>query len=284
VSTDEEKQRFRTIFLGCSSFVAVILLIIIERSLALTLGTMSEAASAFSYGSNLVLDPQNEGKIVHLQATTPPSLDGMPPGDVSFGVSAGPRDAVLQRVTEYCQWLEIKHSSQEKVGKEPDYCSQTSRQDSCEQMSCSGKSYSSCSGNSGCCRWREGADIYETKYSYSYMKGWRSARISSLFFDNPAAYNNPQRDPFPSTKFWPIGSVDLTGGRGGIYMDPEDMSPVLQAPTKVFLSPSTATKDYQALQEGFSEVSLEHFYSRVPQDGWNNPIIKAAVSFDMLLF
>lgn len=203
----------------------------------------------------------------------------MPPSDFAFGIIAGPDDVILERMTEYCQWMEIEHHHKEKVGKDPDYCAQESNEGECARVSCSGASQSSCFRNSECCRWRQGADIYKTSITYSYVKGWRPYRINSLMFDNPVAYHNPQRDPYPSTKFSAQGSVDLTGGSGGIFMYPNDIIPILQPPKKLFLAPSSVDNSYQSLQEGFSEVSHEHFYSRVSQDGLGHPIIKAVVSF-----
>jgi len=41
--------------------------------------------------------------------------------------------------------------------------------------------------------------------TYYYTKGWSSHLTSSLFFDQPAAHHNPQRNPVPS------GQVDITG-------------------------------------------------------------------------
>jgi len=44
--------------------------------------------------------------------------------------------------------------------------------------------------------------VYRT---YTYTKGWHSHPINSLFFDQPAAHHNPQRQPVAA------GAVDITG-------------------------------------------------------------------------
>jgi hypothetical protein len=268
---------------GCGSCFAIIMFFFIERWLNLTLGTFGEASLAISYGDNAKLDMSNEDKIVHATSARdyPPYLTGPPPSDDAFGISARDGDAVLKRVTEYCQWMEIQHSKQVKVGKEPDYCSSSySSDESCDRVSCSSLSYGSCS-RSNCCRWTEGNDIYETEYWYTYHKGWRSHRINSLLFDSPAAYFNPQRDPFPSQEIWANGDVDITGKdrEGEILVQPKDIQKVLENTGTLFLTKEDSEKRYHALSEGFTELSYEHYYSRVPEDGLNNPVVRAAASY-----
>lgn len=56
------------------------------------------------------------------------------------------------------------------------------------------------------CQWEEssheGRDENNQTYTeYSYIKTWRSYRINSFVFDQPAAHHNPQRDPLPSATF-----------------------------------------------------------------------------------
>jgi hypothetical protein len=48
--TEEQQRRNRNLATGCCGFVTVIVLIYVERMLALVLGTFSEASGAFSYG------------------------------------------------------------------------------------------------------------------------------------------------------------------------------------------------------------------------------------------
>jgi len=71
----------------------------------------------------------------------------------------------LNRRVEYCQWQEHVHERTEKTG------------DNKER-------------------------VYRT---YTYTKGWHSYPINSLFFDQPAAHHNPQRQPVAP------GQVDVTG-------------------------------------------------------------------------
>ena len=83
--------------------------------------------------------------------------------------------ASLVRHTEYCQWTEISHDSCQT-------CQRSVRQENGKMKS---ESYSC-----NCVR------------TYSYLKAWRNNRINSLFFNQPAAHYNPQRDPFPSTSLF----------------------------------------------------------------------------------
>ena len=48
---------------------------------------------------------------------------------------------------------------------------------------------------------------------------------------------------------------------------------------KPLLITSAQVISYQALLDGFSETSHQHFYSRVPKDGWDNPVVKAAGAY-----
>jgi len=71
----------------------------------------------------------------------------------------------LKRETEYCQWHEIAVTR--KLDNNCD-----SKEKDCEMIT-----------------------------TYNYIKNWFSYRTNSLFFDQPAAHHNPQRDPFPSQTF-----------------------------------------------------------------------------------
>ncbi|KAJ1551951.1 hypothetical protein HK405_013289 [Cladochytrium tenue] len=82
--------------------------------------------------------------------------------DVDFGLEF-PAAVKVARVTEYCQWQE--HFTEDSV-TETD----------------------------------ANGDEHETIVRrYYYTKGWHSYRIPSIFFDQPVAHHNPQRDPFPSS-------------------------------------------------------------------------------------
>lgn len=77
---------------------------------------------------------------------------------------------VLSRNTEYCQWEEIRRESCDK-------CSRETRDGGTETYDCN-------------CVTR-----------FDYFKRWRSYRINSMLFDQPAAHHNPQRDPLPRSTF-----------------------------------------------------------------------------------
>ncbi|KAF0980003.1 hypothetical protein FDP41_001156 [Naegleria fowleri] len=64
----------------------------------------------------------------------------------------------VNRKTEYCQWIESHHDE--------------------EKTRSDGSKY--------------------TVRTYYYNRGWVDHLIPSLFFDQPVAHHNPQRDPFPS--------------------------------------------------------------------------------------
>ena len=97
--------------------------------------------------------------------------------DPAFGVELD-KALQLDRHTEYCQWDE--HVT-----------------DTCQK----------CTDDIG-----ESHDC-NCDRTHSYVKGWRSHRINSLLFDQPAAHHNPQRDPYPSSSMFSsdarIGDVAL---------------------------------------------------------------------------
>jgi hypothetical protein len=93
--------------------------------------------------------------------------------DLDMGITI--QDSLfLQRKTEYCQWDEIRGESCES-------CSRTSSDSDGNQVN----------------------ETYDCNCvtTFDYVKSWRSHRINSLLFDQPAAHHNPQRDPLPSTNF-----------------------------------------------------------------------------------
>lgn len=59
--------------------------------------------------------------------------------------------------------------------------------------------------------WSRAPVLIQTTVTYVYTIGWRNHRIVSLFYDQPAAHHNPQRDPFPA------GTEIVDGGRVGNY-------------------------------------------------------------------
>eukprot|EP00008_Paramoeba_atlantica_P005058 CAMPEP_0201481044 /NCGR_PEP_ID=MMETSP0151_2-20130828/5379_1 /ASSEMBLY_ACC=CAM_ASM_000257 /TAXON_ID=200890 /ORGANISM="Paramoeba atlantica, Strain 621/1 / CCAP 1560/9" /LENGTH=483 /DNA_ID=CAMNT_0047863067 /DNA_START=80 /DNA_END=1528 /DNA_ORIENTATION=+ len=94
----------------------------------------------------------------------------------------------LSRHTEYCQWME---HTREKCQT----CSETVRN---SDGSTSTRSY-----DCNCVT------------TYYYTKQWTSFRINSLFFNQPGAHFNPQRDPFPGSTF-----VSQNSGVNGFKIDP----------------------------------------------------------------
>jgi len=248
---------------------------------------LPEAKNAWSYGSNLVALDSNINSLVYASTDIrfPPLATGPPPLDPFFGVCAEDTSVVaMQRVTEYCQWQEFEHRNRKRVGKDPDYCTKKSvdpEDTACSRESCSYSRESSCT-SSKCCSWQIGDDIFETEISYSYLKGWHSYRINSLIFDNPAAFHNPQRDPAPSSEFYSSDPVDLSGGvtPSSLQISPTNLETVLNPWKPLYITKGISESlNSRALNAGFSEISHLHIYSRVPKDGWENPVLKAAASY-----
>ena len=87
-----------------------------------------------------------------------------------------PQALKMERRTEYCQWEQLF----------------TDKCDTCQREGEDGKRESY---NCNCRR------------DYWYIKSWKSHRIISLGFDQPAAHWNPQDDPYPSTAFFADDAV-----------------------------------------------------------------------------
>eukprot|EP00281_Chroomonas_sp_CCMP1168_P025619 CAMPEP_0206229804 /NCGR_PEP_ID=MMETSP0047_2-20121206/9895_1 /ASSEMBLY_ACC=CAM_ASM_000192 /TAXON_ID=195065 /ORGANISM="Chroomonas mesostigmatica_cf, Strain CCMP1168" /LENGTH=571 /DNA_ID=CAMNT_0053653133 /DNA_START=33 /DNA_END=1748 /DNA_ORIENTATION=- len=102
--------------------------------------------------------------------------------DTEFGVQLKGALA-LDRSTEYCQWQEFST-------KNCDTCTRTGENGEEEKYNCN-------------CR-----------VTFHYVKAWRSHRINSLVFDQPAAHHNPQRDPYPSERLFArdarAGEIELS--------------------------------------------------------------------------
>lgn len=109
--------------------------------------------------------------IVHLHA----KIDNVSVQDDAMGVSL-PNALQLRRVTQYCQWKQHQSTT----------CQTCERQIKAKDGSIQTEPY----------------DCHCIT-SYHYIKAWRNHRISSLFFDQPGAHQNPQRDPLPSQTFVP---------------------------------------------------------------------------------
>lgn len=106
---------------------------------------------------------QKSPQIVHLQSTNVSVVSQ----DPQFGVSVDGALS-LERVTEYCQWRQNEGTS-------------------CQQ----------CPDATG-----SGTHDCDCTKTYSYVKDWYNQLYVSTFYDQPAKYYNPQRDPYPSTSFF----------------------------------------------------------------------------------
>jgi len=273
--------------LVCFAFFSIIsgcILYYVEREYFSVWAAIPEAKLARSY-SLPKIEPENNNLIVHATTLSRkyPILEDNFPFDPYFGVSAGARVAVMRRVTEYCQWEETEHRVQRLIEKKPDHCKKMQDDRSeCEKANCGYSNKDSCM-QSPCCSWYTGESIYETEISYSYHKGWKRTRINALMFDNPIAYYNPQRDPAPSVQYAPDSLVDISAGdygQQGIRVRSHDLAPVLSPWQNLYLDQEKSDRiSSRALADGFSEISHLHFYSRVPKDGWDNPVVKAAASY-----
>lgn len=157
----------------------------------------------------------------------------------------------LRRVTEYCQWREFS----------------TRRCETCERQ----------------VQAKDGSRATETYdcncyYEYTYMKGWTSTPIPSVFFDQAAAHYNPLRDPFPSTSIAAPFATVFTTENVAAHVDRSILRRVKAkwrrlafgpAPKKksFFFSKNDETRTYRAvsllsreLPENFVYVG-DYFYS-----------------------
>lgn len=114
-------------------------------------------------------------QIVHLQAASFSSVSE----DIDLGISVDGALS-LERVTEYCQWRE--HTTE--------HCKQ--------------------------CPDREGNGTHkcDCTITFHYIKDWSRQLYNSAFFDQPSAHWNPQRNPYPSTRFFAphVSATDISGG------------------------------------------------------------------------
>jgi len=117
------------------------------------------------------------------------------------------------------------------------------------------------------CQWREhviertqktGEDTERVVRTYTYTKGWTSHPINSLFFDQPAAHFNPQRQPVPS------GKVDVTGvsSRSGFKV-PATYMDRLKGRTKTF---SYGPQELQGFLNSPAYENENFFYTG--NNGW----------------
>ena len=101
-----------------------------------------------------------------------------------------------------------------------------------------------------------------------------------MLFDNPAAYQNPSRNPAPPDTFY-AGDVGLTSGSsggGGLHIAASDLLPAMDDWSALPIL-ETPRPSKEALDAGFGEADHSYFYSRVPTDGIDQPAVRAAASW-----
>eukprot|EP01065_Artemidia_motanka_P014003 TRINITY_DN1792_c0_g1_i2.p2 TRINITY_DN1792_c0_g1~~TRINITY_DN1792_c0_g1_i2.p2 ORF type:complete len:462 (+),score=120.15 TRINITY_DN1792_c0_g1_i2:65-1450(+) len=176
---------------GCVAFLACLFLAGVPVALFAAEANLLGHKKAFQeVGDNYVtVNPyadkatmmQHGDRLVHLPGAEVEST--VHEHDFSF-VAPG---LTLRRHTEYCQWQEHSTTTCQRCADGTDRNGNTK--------------YRDCN----CVR------------QYHYTLGWRSHRIQSLIFDQPAAHHNPQRDPFPSRT---IVSKDAALSPSGVGLVP----------------------------------------------------------------
>ena len=264
----------------CTMFAVTVSLYFAEKGLHSTQGCINEASESAVTLPNPIAREENNDRLVFAPVPYPPTISGPAPRDEFFGIEMPHGVAIGKRNTEYCQWSEMRHSKTTKVGQKPDFCvSANSESDSCRGVSCGGKPSSSCTGP--CCRRKKGADITKEEVWFTYHKAWRSTRIQSATFDNPAAYYNPQRDPAPTLSFYAGGKgLNLWGAENGLHVSARNLEAALRPFKTLLLDKATVDGLSQgALQAGFGEADHQYFYSRVPKDGMDHPVVRSIASY-----
>ena len=256
---------------GVSALLIAICLAFSERSAYNDVSVIEELRDMAVSTSDQPDDSNNRVGIVHI--TSHDVTASAPLRDSDFGVTW--RNALsAKRETEYCQWEQVRHTRSKVVGKDPDTCVNMGG-DECENNSCP---RSPPCGN--CCRRREGDDIVEHVTSFSYHKGWRQNRISSLLFDDVMTYQNPTRDPFPSQTYT-ASSVSIGGYTAlGSDLTAGAHTHGASASVQTRLGEAVANNiGASALAQGFSEIGIRYIYSRVPKDGWGQSLVQKAARY-----
>jgi len=128
-----------------------------------------------------------------------------------------PNAVTLDRDVEYCQWQEHVHERTEKTGEHTERVTRT----------------------------------------YTYTKGWRSHLINSLFFDQPAAHHNPQRNPVSSASVDYVGVSSVKG-----FSIPAYSMQNLRGPSSVI------SFGPQGLEGTKNSPGLENNFYYTGSDGW----------------
>lgn len=135
---------------GCCLFAIFLTLLSLfgvyytETSRSLDLSTATAAQGAVI--APLPPSSSNDGRLVFVSAPNV-SLIGAPAKDPFFERTFPPLFAYVHRVTEYCQWAEVRHSNTKEIGRTPTY-------------RCGDNSEKICGGN----------PIYETTISYVSLR------------------------------------------------------------------------------------------------------------------
>ena len=165
-------------FAGICSVILIVMLLFVPPLVVISMETahyqlITSLLEVFTSKISTPTSNSKSGDIVHLHATLGESRNNnnnnlVQDFDMNVGVSNALR---LHRKTEYCQWQELQSQT----------CQSCTRQIRAKDGSTQTETY----------------DCHCVT-SYNYIKAWRSHRIPSFLFDQPAVHNNPQRDPMPS--------------------------------------------------------------------------------------
>jgi len=164
---------------GCSGIMSLTLLCVMllappllvlmaEKSHYLTFTTLEEM---MQLGVHALSSSSKPGDLVHVHIEIDPMAVSSTDPDMAVTV---PGALTLSRNVEYCQWQELKTQS----------CETCTRTVSAKDSTTSNESY-----ECNCVT------------QYNYIKSWNSHLIPSIFFDQPGAHHNPQRDPLPPKSF-----------------------------------------------------------------------------------
>lgn len=164
-------------------------------------------------------DAAHNGDVVHVTIAPGELATDHALYDPAFQVSV-PGAVTLERRVEYCQWQEHVHEHTER--------------------------------GSG------GSDSERVVRTYTYTKGWTSAPVNSLFFDEPAAHFNPQRQPVAAGR---VDSAGLTSARG--YRIAAHDAQALRSPTTTY---SFRPESLQQFAASPAAVNDHFFYTG--SNGW----------------
>lgn len=166
-----------------------------------------------------VLHPENNGNVIHVTIPQTELIFERNIYDPYLNVEV-PGAVSLDREVEYCQWAEHVHERRTKSSNDND-----------------------------------NEHVVRT---YTYTKTWRTHLINSLFFDQPAAHYNPQRNPVRS------GHVDTVGlsSTHGYSINAQFMNKLRDSSVPVAFRPERLKNFVQSP----ASVNDKFFYTG--SDGW----------------